>query len=117
MVAYFTSQRRLPSYNEGADLRPYRQTGNCLYTLQDILIADRYRIDRKIGAGGFGLVYSSTALSLFALAVANRAGTDLSSGEEVAIKLTFVRNNPEVLRGEKETYEALNGGVGIPQVR
>ncbi|KAL2256639.1 hypothetical protein VTK26DRAFT_1368 [Humicola hyalothermophila] len=70
--------------------------------MKDILIADRYRIDRKIGAGGFGLVYS---------------GTDLSSGEEVAIKLTFVRDNPEALRGEKETYEALNGGVGIPRVR
>ncbi|KAH8776290.1 casein kinase I isoform delta, partial [Diaporthe sp. PMI_573] len=51
--------------------------------------------------GGFGLVYS---------------GTDLSSGEEVAIKLTFVRDNPEVLRAEKETYEALAGGVGIPRV-
>ncbi|KAK4034626.1 kinase-like domain-containing protein [Parachaetomium inaequale] len=69
--------------------------------MKDILIDDRYRVDRKIGAGGFGLVYS---------------GTDLSSGEEVAIKLTFVRDNPEVLRGEKETYEALDGGVGIPRV-
>ncbi|POS68604.1 casein kinase I isoform delta, partial [Diaporthe helianthi] len=74
---------------------------NCSYTLQDILIADGYRVDRKIGAGGFGLVYS---------------GTDLSSGEEVAIKLTLVRDNPEVLRAEKETYEALAGGVGIPRV-
>ncbi|KAK3899548.1 kinase-like domain-containing protein [Staphylotrichum tortipilum] len=72
--------------------------------MKDILIADRYRVDRKIGAGGFGVVYS---------------GTDLSSGEEVAIKLTFIRDNPEVLQGEKETYEALKGGVGvgIPQVR
>jgi casein kinase 1 delta/casein kinase I family protein HRR25 len=55
-------------------------------------------------------------LSLFALAIADLAGTDLLSGEEVAIKLTFVRDNPEVLRGEKETYEALDGGVGIPRV-
>ncbi|KAK3304812.1 casein kinase 1, delta [Chaetomium strumarium] len=68
----------------------------------DILIADRYRVERKIGAGGFGLVYS---------------GTDLSLGEEVAIKLTFVRNNPEVLRGEKDTYDALDSRVGIPRVR
>ncbi|KAL2166064.1 hypothetical protein VTG60DRAFT_3338 [Thermothelomyces hinnuleus] len=85
--------------------------------MKDILIADRYRLDRKVGAGGFGLVYSGTALSSSASAVADRAGTDLSSGEEVAIKLTFVRDNPEVLRGEKETYEALNGGGGIPRVR
>ncbi|KAB5572200.1 casein kinase I isoform delta [Coniochaeta sp. 2T2.1] len=70
--------------------------------MKDILIADRYRVDRKIGAGGFGLVYS---------------GTDLQSGEEVAIKLTYVRHDPEPLRGEKETYEALSGGMGIPRVR
>jgi casein kinase 1 delta/casein kinase I family protein HRR25 len=89
----------------------------CSYTLQDILIADRYRIDRKIGEGGFGLVYSGRALSLTALFPANWVGTDLQSGEEVAIKLTYVRDNPEVLRGEKDTYEALSGGVGIPQVR
>ncbi|KAK5653474.1 hypothetical protein OQA88_8960 [Cercophora sp. LCS_1] len=70
--------------------------------MKDILIDGRYRVDRKIGAGGFGLVYS---------------GTDLSSGEEVAIKLTAVRaDNPEMLRDEKETYEALDGGVGIPRV-
>ncbi|KAL2186167.1 kinase-like protein [Thermothelomyces heterothallicus CBS 203.75] len=70
--------------------------------MKDILIGDRYRVDRRIGAGGFGLVYS---------------GTDLELGEEVAIKLTHVRDNPEVLQSEKETYEALSGAVGIPQVR
>ncbi len=74
-------------------------------------------MDKKIGAGGFGVVYSGTALSLVASAVADWAGTDLSSGEEVAIKLTSVRDNAEVLRDEKATYEALNGGVGIPRVR
>ncbi|KAK3338036.1 casein kinase 1, delta subunit [Neurospora tetraspora] len=71
--------------------------------MKDILIADRYRVDRKIGEGGFGLVYS---------------GTDLQSGEEVAIKLTFVRDdNAELLRNENYTYKELSGGVGIPQVR
>ncbi|KAH6839540.1 casein kinase I isoform delta [Chaetomium sp. MPI-CAGE-AT-0009] len=70
--------------------------------MKDICIADRYRVDRKIGAGGFGLVYS---------------GTDLQSGEEVAIKLTYVRDSPEVLRWEKETYEMLDGGIGIPRIR
>ncbi|KAK4107448.1 kinase-like protein [Canariomyces notabilis] len=44
-------------------------------------------------------------------------GTDLQSREEIAIKLTHVRDNPEVLRGEMKTYEALSGAVGIPQVR
>ncbi len=31
--------------------------------------------------------------------------------------LTHVRDGDEVLESEKETYEALSGGVGIPQVR
>ncbi|KFA70960.1 hypothetical protein S40288_10293 [Stachybotrys chartarum IBT 40288] len=69
--------------------------------MKDILIAGQYRLDRKIGVGGFGIVYS---------------GTDLQSGEEVAIKLTYIRQNPEVLQGEKDTYDALSGGVGIPRV-
>ncbi|KAB5529077.1 hypothetical protein GE09DRAFT_1228812 [Coniochaeta sp. 2T2.1] len=34
-----------------------------------------------------------------------------------AIKLTYVRHDPEPLRDEKETYEALSGGMGIPRVR
>jgi serine/threonine protein kinase len=87
------------------------------HTLQDILIADRYRVERKIGAGGFGLVYSGTVPSFSASAVADWTATVLSSGEEVAIKLAFVRDDPEVLRREKDTYEALDGGVGIPRVR
>jgi casein kinase 1 delta/casein kinase I family protein HRR25 len=45
------------------------------------------------------------------------AGTDLRTGEEVAMKLTNIRNDPRPLEDEKETYEALSGGVGIPQVR
>ncbi len=44
-------------------------------------------------------------------------GTDLQSGEEVAIKLSPVRGNPETLREEKHVYDALSGGVGIPCVR
>lgn len=70
--------------------------------MKDILIDDRYRVDRKIGEGGFGLVYS---------------GTDLQSGDEVAIKLTSVRKDPRFLEDERDTYKALSGGVGIPRVR
>ncbi|KAK3311175.1 casein kinase I isoform delta [Chaetomium strumarium] len=68
-----------------------------LHRTKDIVIADRYRLDRKIGAGGFGL-------------------GPIQLGEEVAIKLIYVRDNPEVLRGEKDIYNALSGGVGIPRV-
>ncbi|KAI1151355.1 casein kinase 1, delta [Nemania diffusa] len=67
----------------------------------DILIRDKYRIDGKIAEGGCGLVYS---------------GTDITSGKEVAIKLTDNREGPEMLRDEAETYRRLAGEVGIPQV-
>ena len=33
------------------------------------------------------------------------------------MKLTDIRKDPRPLEGEKETYEALAGGVGIPRVR
>lgn len=48
--------------------------------------------------------------------MANWTGTDLSSGEEVAVKLAFIRDDPDVLRGEKDIYEVLDGGIGIPRV-
>ncbi|KAM3549378.1 hypothetical protein ARSEF4850_008885 [Beauveria asiatica] len=70
--------------------------------MKDILIDERYRIDYKIGEGGFGLVY---------------AGTDTQLNDEVAIKLTHVNTDPEILKAEADTYKGLSGGVGIPQVR
>lgn len=70
--------------------------------MKDILIDERYRIDYKIGEGGFGLVY---------------AGTDTKLGDEVAIKLSHVNINPEIIKAEADTYTVLAGGVGIPRVR
>ncbi|KAK8145256.1 hypothetical protein G3M48_004702 [Beauveria asiatica] len=69
--------------------------------LKGILIDERYRVDFKIGAGGFGLVY---------------AGTDMKLGNEVAIKLMLVRDGPEILAAEADTYGKLSGGPGIPRV-
>ncbi|KAG6035480.1 hypothetical protein E4U41_006073 [Claviceps citrina] len=68
-----------------------------------LLIDERYKIDYKIGQGGFGLVY---------------AGTDTKTNEEVAIKLTHARGDTETqtLEYEAETYAALAGGAGIPHV-
>lgn len=44
--------------------------------------------------------------------------TDLELGEEVALKLIYIGSDyPQVLRVEKETYDTLSGGVGIPRVR
>ncbi|KAM3550467.1 hypothetical protein MY1884_008232 [Beauveria asiatica] len=66
-----------------------------LWLCQDILIDERYRIDYKIGEGGFGLVYA----------------------DEVAIKLMHVNNDPEIIKAEADTYKVLARGVGIPRVR
>ncbi|KAG5991558.1 hypothetical protein E4U54_003862 [Claviceps lovelessii] len=70
--------------------------------MKDILVDERFRVEYKIGEGGFGLVY---------------AGTDLKTEEEVAIKLSHVRDDGlEALEYEADTYKALAGGVGIPRV-
>ncbi|KAI3317911.1 casein kinase I isoform delta [Xylariaceae sp. AK1471] len=64
--------------------------------LQDILIDNRYRFDRKTGQGGFG--------------------TDTHTGHEVAIKLMEYRNDPRTLKDEAEIYRELASELGIPQV-
>ncbi|OAA45007.1 casein kinase I isoform delta [Metarhizium rileyi] len=68
--------------------------------MKDIMIGETYRVDRKIGQGGFGLVY---------------LGTDMRSHEEVAIKLMHVRDDYSILESEAEMYKSLSGGVGIPE--
>lgn len=86
--------------------------------LKDILIADRFRLERRIGKGGFGVVYSGT----ISFQIVRRfrliafAGTDLERGYEVALKLTDNSENSYYLRNEKEAYAALAGGVGVPRV-
>ncbi|KAM7185164.1 casein kinase I isoform delta [Rhypophila sp. PSN 637] len=55
----------------------------------------------EISERGFGLVYS---------------GTDIQLDQEVAIKLTDVRDGRGVLEREAETYKAPAGGIGIPRV-
>ncbi|KAK3688963.1 casein kinase 1, epsilon [Podospora appendiculata] len=71
--------------------------------MKDIIIQNgRYRVDHKIGKGGFGEVW---------------AGFDLKLNEEVAMKLTPIGKGPDTLRLEADTYKELAGGVGIPRVR
>lgn len=62
----------------------------------------KYRIGRKIGSGSFGDIY---------------LGTNIISGEEVAIKLENVRAKHPQLEYEAKVYKALCGGVGIPFLR
>ncbi|KAK9456061.1 kinase-like domain-containing protein [Dipodascopsis uninucleata] len=68
----------------------------------DLRIGNKYRIGRKIGSGSFGDIY---------------LGTNIISGEEVAIKLESVRAKHPQLEYEARVYKILAGGVGIPFVR
>ncbi|GAX74642.1 hypothetical protein CEUSTIGMA_g2090.t1 [Chlamydomonas eustigma] len=68
----------------------------------DIRIASRYRLGRKIGGGSFGDIY---------------LGTNIQTGEEVAIKLESVKTRHPQLMYESKLYKILQGGVGIPNVR
>lgn len=68
----------------------------------DLRVGKKYRIGRKIGSGSFGDIY---------------LGTNIISGEEVAIKLENVKAKHPQLEYEAKVYKALSGGVGIPFVR
>lgn len=46
-----------------------------------------------------------------------RIGTNLITGEEVAIKLESVKAKHPQLEYEAKVYKALSGGVGVPFVR
>lgn len=68
----------------------------------DLRVGKKYRIGRKIGLGSFGDIY---------------LGTNIISGEEVAIKLENTKAKHPQLEYEAKVYKALSGGVGIPFVR
>lgn len=70
--------------------------------LQDLRVGNKYRIGRKIGSGSFGDIY---------------LGTNIISGEEIAIKLESVKAKHPQLEYEARVYKSLAGGVGIPFVR
>lgn len=68
----------------------------------DLRVGKKYRIGRKIGSGSFGDIY---------------LGTNIISGEEVAIKLENTKAKHPQLEYEAKVYKALSGGVGIPFCR
>jgi serine/threonine protein kinase len=59
-------------------------------------------LGRKIGSGSFGDIY---------------LGTNMTTGEEVAIKLESVKTKHPQLLYESKIYRILHGGLGIPNVR
>jgi len=64
-------------------------------------VGNTYRLDCKMGCGSFGVVYM---------------GTNIISGERVAVKLeSRTARNPR-LESEYKIYQALAGGIGISHV-
>ena len=68
----------------------------------DLRVGRKFRIGRKIGSGSFGEIYH---------------GTNIISGEEVAIKLESIRSRHPQLEYESRVYRYLSGGIGLPFIR
>src|SRR6202023_2845064 len=77
------------------------------------MLTYQYRIGRKIGSGSFGDIYLGISLRR----CTKQTGTNIISGEEIAIKLESTKAKHPQLEYEARVYKALAGGVGIPFVR
>ena len=69
--------------------------------MQDVRVAGKYKIGRKIGSGSFGEIYQ---------------GTNINSNEEVAIKLENVNTRHPQLIYESKLIKLLQGSPGIPGI-
>jgi len=67
----------------------------------ELRVGGLYRLGRKIGSGSFGDIY---------------LGTNINTGEEVAIKLESAKSRHPQLAYEYKVYRILAGGVGVPNV-
>ncbi|OVA02373.1 Protein kinase domain [Macleaya cordata] len=65
-------------------------------------IGGKFKLGRKIGSGSFGELY---------------LGTNIQSGEEVAIKLESAKTKHPQLHYESKLYMLLQGGTGIPHLK
>jgi len=68
----------------------------------ELRVGKKYRLGRKIGSGSFSDIY---------------LGTNMTTGEEVAIKLESVKTKHPQLLYESKIYKILHGGLGIPNIR
>ncbi|KAJ8319251.1 hypothetical protein KUTeg_004342 [Tegillarca granosa] len=73
-----------------------------IFPEMELRVGNKYRLGRKIGSGSFGDIY---------------LGTDISNGEEVAIKLECVKTKHPQLHIESKIYRMMQGGVGIPTIK
>ncbi|XP_037798673.1 casein kinase I-like isoform X2 [Penaeus monodon] len=70
--------------------------------MMELRVGNKYRLGRKIGSGSFGDIY---------------LGTNISTGEEVAIKLECIKTKHPQLHIESKFYKMMAGGVGIPGIK
>ncbi|XP_055987079.1 casein kinase I-like [Sorex fumeus] len=68
---------------------------------EDCIIGGKYKLLRKIGSGSFGDVHHAI---------------NITSGEEVAVKLESRTARHPLLLYESKLYRLLQGGVGIPRL-
>ncbi|KAM7371097.1 hypothetical protein PAMP_010592 [Pampus punctatissimus] len=68
----------------------------------ELRVGNKYRLGRKIGSGSFGDIY---------------LGSNITTGEEVAIKLECVKTKHPQLHMESKFYKMMQGGVGIPSIK
>ncbi|XP_033095295.1 casein kinase I-like isoform X1 [Anneissia japonica] len=68
----------------------------------ELRVGNKYRLGRKIGSGSFGDIY---------------LGTNITNGEEVAIKLECIKTKHPQLHIESKFYKMMQGGVGIPTIK
>uniref|UniRef100_A0A7S0AS04 Casein kinase I n=1 Tax=Pyrodinium bahamense TaxID=73915 RepID=A0A7S0AS04_9DINO len=67
----------------------------------ELRVGGRYRLGRKIGSGSFGHIH---------------VGTDMWSGQEVAIKLELANTKHPMLLHEYRLYKGLADDLGVPSV-
>lgn len=103
----------------------------------ELRVGNKYRLGRKIGSGSFGEIYQGKNTCIFFLLSIVRklgpfflimqyppfSGTNIQTGDKVAIKLEPVKSRHPQLLYESRLYKLLNLGatggsvVGIPSVR
>lgn len=80
----------------------------------ELRVGNKYRLGRKIGSGSFGDIYLGKLDHFFLWSVENfknpLSGTNITTGEEVAIKLECIKTRHPQLHIESKFYKMMQGG-------